>query len=407
MNEELLKEIAAQLRQPAGEGGLKIADAMHESNIAMTQAAIDSLQLKPNDRVLEIGHGNCAHLNRILEKAAGIKYQGIDISELMNETAISLNRKHVDSKQAEFTLYDGNLLPFEFGSFDKIMTVNTIYFWNEPADFLKEIWKVLKPEGLFSIGFGQKAYMEKLPFTGYGFKLYDDKYFKALIKQSGFEINDSKTFKDHIISKTGEPIDRVFTIAVLRKKRENKNYKPYVFWGGRNKKKRGLTRYFRNLSNSDPARKIKHYLPFNKDSSFDFLHLHADNTGIGNLSFKKRKPHLDALFRGFEFIESQQNNNFSDFQCWIELSEFNSYNDRIYLHTQNHNKSPFPYRQENVSEICNFKNSELMEYINSLNGYKKLFGEAYIEDDYLGLVLTRYCLLFKQEFGIPPVIEGL
>ncbi len=401
MNEEQLKEIAAQLRQPSGDGGLKIADAMHESNIAMTLAAIDSLQLKPDDRVLEIGHGNCAHLNCILEKAANIKYHGIDISGLMNETAISLNRGLVDSKQAEFTLYDGNALPFEFGSFDKIMTVNTIYFWNDPAAFIQEIWKVLKADGIFSIGFGQKAYMEKLPFTGYGFKLYDNVTLNKLIKKSGFKLSNSTTYKDQIISKTGEAIERVFTVATMQKVRIHNNYKTERIVNGRNKKMRGMSRYFRNLLKLNPALKIQ--LPLNSDSSFDYVHLHCDNTGLGNLSFKKRKPHLDALFRTFSFIESLQKNSFKNFQCWIEIYEFDSYNDRLYLHTANHNKSDFPFINDFYSEKCNFTNPELIHYFNNLQGFRKCYYEIYYEDDFLGRVLKRCCLLYKPGFGLAPI----
>mgnify|MGYP007088078183 CR=1 FL=1 len=46
--------LAAQLRQPSGENGIAVAQLMHETNIGMTQHAINQLNLQKNQRVLEL-----------------------------------------------------------------------------------------------------------------------------------------------------------------------------------------------------------------------------------------------------------------------------------------------------------------------------------------------------------------
>jgi hypothetical protein len=60
-----LKGIEQQLSNPEGEFGVEIAKNMNESNIQMTIDSIKSLILLESDMLLEIGHGNCGHLEYI------------------------------------------------------------------------------------------------------------------------------------------------------------------------------------------------------------------------------------------------------------------------------------------------------------------------------------------------------
>ena len=71
-------------------------------------------------------------------------------------------------------------------------------------------------------------------------------------------------------------------------------------------------------------------------------HFHIDNTGLGNKSWKSRKQHLDAIFKIAEKLEDKLRNYTKDFQYWIEISENDSLEDSIYIHTQNPNGSEFP-----------------------------------------------------------------
>ena len=40
-------------------------------------------------------------------------------------------------------------LPFADNAFDKIITVESFYFWPDPAENLKEVYRVLKEQGTF------------------------------------------------------------------------------------------------------------------------------------------------------------------------------------------------------------------------------------------------------------------
>lgn len=71
-----LDELERQLSHPFGEKAVEVADMMHATNIGMTQATLDQLQLESGHRILELGHGNCAHLPLVLGKAPGLHYTG-------------------------------------------------------------------------------------------------------------------------------------------------------------------------------------------------------------------------------------------------------------------------------------------------------------------------------------------
>ncbi|MGI9653141.1 class I SAM-dependent methyltransferase [Chryseobacterium sp. RLHN22] len=216
MEEKDLKILAQHLANPQGEKGIEIGEMMNATNIGMTLESIKTLLIEDGEHILEIGHGNAGHLKNILDKAKELKYTGIDISETMNKEARNLNLEFKD--QAEFILYEGKKLPFEDEVFDKIFTVNTVYFWENPVEFLNEIYRVLKDNGTFVLTFGQKDFMEKLPFTVFDFKLYNNSEMEELISQSHFKRMKISEKEEEIKSKTGdETIKRIYTVLTIKK----------------------------------------------------------------------------------------------------------------------------------------------------------------------------------------------
>lgn len=213
-NDNNLQELAAQLRCPSGEKGIAVAHNMDFTNANIITYAIDSLNLENNDKVLEIGPGNGNHVWKILDKASGIYYQGVDISETMVVEAEKINE---GAANVFFRLTDGETLPFDNDRFNKIFTTNTIYFWANPDAYLDEINRVLKQDGLLSIGFIPKRIMQHIPFTQHGFTLYEENDVKELLENAGFTIVSEVTEKETINGPHGEDIEREFVITTARK----------------------------------------------------------------------------------------------------------------------------------------------------------------------------------------------
>lgn len=217
MEEKDLRELSDQLMNPTGEKGIEVANMMNETNKGMTFNSIDNLALKGGEIILEIGHGNAGHLEYLLDQAAGITYEGVDISELMISEAIRINSSLIKSEKVSFTHYNGTDIPFQDESFDAVFTVNTIYFWKKPLEFLKEIERVMKQGAIFTLTFAEASFMEQLPFTRFNFTLYNIDTVVGLVEQSGLNIEKTDVQKEHVRTKTGELVEREFLTVSLRK----------------------------------------------------------------------------------------------------------------------------------------------------------------------------------------------
>ena len=216
MEEKDLKILAQNLANPEGETGIKVAEMMNATNIGMTLESIKTLLIEDDENVLEIGHGNAAHVKSLLNLAKDLKYTGIDISETMHNEAQRLNDEF--KNQAEFVLYEGTKLPFEDQTFDKIFTVNTAYFWKQPVDYLNEIYRVLKDSGTFVLTFGQRDFMETLPFTQYDFKLYNSDEMEETVSKSHFKRMKISEKEEQVKSKAGgETVTRLYTVLTIKK----------------------------------------------------------------------------------------------------------------------------------------------------------------------------------------------
>ena len=212
-SEEELKNIAKQLSCPEGEHGIKTGEMMHASNIGMTTSAIEALDLKSDENVLEIGHANGGHIAQLLSKAENLTYYGADTSETMITEAEKINQDFIDKGTVHFELTDGARLPFESNQFDKIFTVNTLYFWSNPSEYLNEIKRILKPNGIFALCFADKTFMQNLPFISYGFTLYEVEKVTQLLEEAGFTIKNTAKKLEQVQSKTNEKIEREYYIV--------------------------------------------------------------------------------------------------------------------------------------------------------------------------------------------------
>lgn len=95
--------------------------------------AVETLGLRPEDRVLEVGCGRGVAAALVLERLERGSYLGLDRSGTAIEAAVRRNRDEVAAGRAGFLAKSLDEAGFAPGSFDKIFAVNVNLFWTGPA----------------------------------------------------------------------------------------------------------------------------------------------------------------------------------------------------------------------------------------------------------------------------------
>lgn len=182
----LQRFMAAQLRRPSGWfGSLVMGRLLDRVNRQIVERTLELLEIKPEHDVLEIGFGGGLALSRLLETAGNGVISGVDISPEMVQRAEKRFRDYVRNGRLRVQLGDVSRLPFAGAAFDRVFTVNTIYFWPEPQAGMQEICRVLKPGGLAAIAIRSREKMEQHGVTRHGFRLFSPDDVVTLMGQAG------------------------------------------------------------------------------------------------------------------------------------------------------------------------------------------------------------------------------
>lgn len=179
--------LAKHLRQPEGETGKLVGDEMNKSNYYINTNAFDLLNLTKNDSMLEIGFGNGKLIPELFDRAPNLNYCGVDLSETMVQEASVANADLIKKGSVELMQGAINQLCYLDNFFDKIITVNTLYFWDHPEQVIQELYRVLKPKGTLIIGFRDKELVKAMPFTKFRFTLYSGEEAKSLVQTGNFQ----------------------------------------------------------------------------------------------------------------------------------------------------------------------------------------------------------------------------
>ncbi|MEW6211107.1 MAG: class I SAM-dependent methyltransferase [Acidobacteriota bacterium] len=178
--------IARQSSRPSGVIGYFLARIMSVETAEDNDIALTLLDISPSDRVLDVGFGHGRTLGRIAGIAHDGFVAGVDSSADMVKMAARRNRRLLRSNRMKLCHADASCLPFADRSFDKALSVHTIYFWPNPATELREICRTLRSGGRAAIGFRyDREAIENFPAPVYTFH-HPDAVVKMLL-EAGFE----------------------------------------------------------------------------------------------------------------------------------------------------------------------------------------------------------------------------
>lgn len=148
----ILKGIFQNFRKPKNSlVGKWIVKGMNRGHNKTSLWCINNY-VKPagNETVLDIGCGGGQNVANFLERTNGLVC-GIDYSPTCVTISKRKNSKAVALGRAQIEEADVAKIPFDDATFDIVTAFETIYFWPDIAENIKEVLRVLKPEGKFFI----------------------------------------------------------------------------------------------------------------------------------------------------------------------------------------------------------------------------------------------------------------
>jgi arsenite methyltransferase len=174
------RRLAAQLRRPEGLLGRVVAWGLNRGNRAANARAVELLEVRDGDRVLDLGFGGGVGLELVLRRASPAEVAGADHSA----DAVRLARRRFPSARIEQASVEA--LPFEDGSFDRVLSVHTIYFWPDAEAGARELFRVIAPGGRLVLVFMRGEEMRKQKIHQHGFAFFEAADAAALLTRAGF-----------------------------------------------------------------------------------------------------------------------------------------------------------------------------------------------------------------------------
>jgi SAM-dependent methyltransferase len=179
--------LAYQLSNPTGILGRFVLGALwNRRNARLNDVTFEQLDLKKDDRVLDIGFGGGYLLGRIIPIVKRGLAAGVDVSAAMVENARKRYQAEIREGRVDIQQGQAESLSYPDGYFSKVSSVNSIFYWDDVERGFAEIHRVLRAEGKFVLTYTCKKDLVKKGFAQYGVKTFDEKEIREMLVKAGF-----------------------------------------------------------------------------------------------------------------------------------------------------------------------------------------------------------------------------
>jgi SAM-dependent methyltransferase len=180
--------LSKQLARPSGFFGKYVMGRLLNRTTSSHNALVLSqLAVQQSDRILEIGFGGAALLEKIVQRVSEGFVAGIELSEEMVANCRERFQDLIKTGRLELKQGTVESLPFPDANFNKACTVNTIYFWSDLDACFAELFRVIGPGGELVIGYTAGKNVREAGLDKCGFIPYSTDELKAALVARGFK----------------------------------------------------------------------------------------------------------------------------------------------------------------------------------------------------------------------------
>ena len=180
-----------QVRKPNGWLGRRMVHAMNAGHASMTEWGLQNLTVSGEATILDVGCGGGGTLRRFAALARRGMVVGLDYSAASLAVSRDINAREIKAGTVHIARGSVAHLPFSDRAFDIVTAVETHYYWPDLPANLREVLRVLKPGGTFTLiaetyrgGPLRLLYGLIMPLLGAAF--LSDAEHRDVLKQAGF-----------------------------------------------------------------------------------------------------------------------------------------------------------------------------------------------------------------------------
>jgi arsenite methyltransferase len=119
-------------------------EGMEQDHLPITLPVLEKMGLAAADNVLDVGCGSGWLSRRLAKRVMEGRVVGMDVSDEMIRVA---RRTSLDFENILYAIGEVAEIPWEANFFNHAISVESAYYWPEPAAGIREIFRVLRPGG--------------------------------------------------------------------------------------------------------------------------------------------------------------------------------------------------------------------------------------------------------------------
>ena len=176
-------------RKPEGLLGRCMVDSMNHAHAALADWGLSRLPETGPSQIAELGCGGGRNIRALLRKYPAATITALDYSEISVEKAKRVNREGLQAGRCQILQGDVSRLPFGDGSFDLATAFETVYFWPGPVESFREVYRILRPGGIFLIVNevdGENPRDSRWLSVIDGMKIFNRSQFVTFLTEAGF-----------------------------------------------------------------------------------------------------------------------------------------------------------------------------------------------------------------------------